>query len=63
MVLWRGVEGPNSELIFPIRLHMISGRRGWVCRIFIHLPFLPHHTFKWNSPKLITCRKTTFSLK
>ena len=21
-------EGPNSELIFPIRLHIISGRRG-----------------------------------
>ena len=24
----KGGEGPNSELIFPIRLHMISGRRG-----------------------------------
>ena len=26
-VFWRG-EGPNSELIFPIRFHIISGRRG-----------------------------------
>ena len=25
-----GGEGPNSELIYPIRLHMISGRRGGV---------------------------------
>ena len=23
------LKGPNSELIYPIRLHMISGRRGW----------------------------------
>ena len=23
-----GGEGPNSELIFPIRLHIIFGRRG-----------------------------------
>ena len=23
-----GGEGPNSELIFPIRFHIISGRRG-----------------------------------
>ena len=23
-----GGEGPNSELFFPIRLHIISGRRG-----------------------------------
>ena len=25
---FEGGEGPNSELIFPIRLHIISGRRG-----------------------------------
>ena len=23
-----GVEGPNSELFYPIRLHMNTGRRG-----------------------------------
>ena len=43
-VIWRG-EGPNSELFFPIRLHIISGRRGGGggggCRIFNNLPFLP----------------------
>ena len=27
---FEGGEGPNSELIFPIRLHLISGRRGGV---------------------------------
>ena len=36
-----GGEGPNSELFSPIRLHMISGRRGGGCRISNHLPFLP----------------------
>ena len=25
---FEGGEGPNSEIIFPIRLHIISGRRG-----------------------------------
>ena len=25
---FEGGEGPNSELIFPIRFHIISGRRG-----------------------------------
>ena len=27
---FEGGEGPNSELIFPNRLHIISGRRGGV---------------------------------
>ena len=40
--------GSNSELIYTIRLHMISGRRGGGgggggrgCRIFNYLPFTP----------------------
>ena len=42
-----GGEGPNSESIFPIRLHIISGRRGGGgggCQIFNYLPFLPPTT-------------------
>ena len=38
---------PNSELIFPIRLHMISGRRGGGgggCQIFNYILFLPPTT-------------------
>ena len=27
---FEGGEVPNSELIFPVRLHIISGRRGGV---------------------------------
>ena len=41
--------GPNHEFIYPIRLHMISGKRGGGgggCRILNYLPFLPHDTFK-----------------
>ena len=47
-------EVPNSELIFPIRLYMISGRRGGGGgRIFNYLPFLPPpHMF----PMLLTLR-------
>ena len=38
----KGGGGANSELIYPIRLHLISGRRGGGgCRICNHLPFLP----------------------
>ena len=44
-----GGEGPNSELMFPIRFHIISGRRGGGgggggCRILNYLPFLPPTT-------------------
>ena len=34
-----GGEVPNSELIYPIGLHMISGRRGGGCQIFNYLQF------------------------
>ena len=34
-------EGPNSELIYPIRLDMISGRRGGMSNFVYYLPFLP----------------------
>ena len=40
---FEGEEGPNSELIYPIRLPMIFGSRwgGGGCRIFNYLPLLP----------------------
>ena len=43
-----GGQGSNSELFYPMRLDMISGRRegGGGCRILNYLPFLP-------SPKLL----------
>ena len=41
---FEGGEGLNSELIFPIRFHIIPGRRGGGCRIFNYLPFLPPTT-------------------
>ena len=31
---FEGGEGPNSELVYTIRVYMISGRRGRGCRIF-----------------------------
>ena len=46
---FEGVEGPNSELIFPIRLHMISGRRGGghnVACIFLNKLYF-HHVHFW----------------
>ena len=45
---FEGGEGPNSQLIFPIRLHIISGRRGGGVPNF-QLPSVPppHHTLKW----------------
>ena len=43
----------NSEIFYPIRLHMISSRRGaWVCQIFNYLSSSPHHTFEWNGRKI-----------
>ena len=45
-MFFEGGEGPNSELFFPIRFHIISGRMGGGggCRIFNYLPFLPPTT-------------------
>ena len=48
---WRG-EGPSSELIYPIRLHMLSCRRGGDVESLITFRSSPHHTFKWNGPYL-----------
>ena len=46
-----GRGGANSELIDPIRLHMISGRRGeGGCRIFNYLPFLHPPHFPMERP-------------
>ena len=44
-------EGPNTELFYPIILHMISGRRGGVSNFLLCSvpPPRPHH--KWNGPK------------
>ena len=38
---FEGGRGSNSELCYPIRLYMISGRRGGGCWILYYLPFLP----------------------
>ena len=52
-VFGRGEE-TNSELFYPIRLYMISGRRGDVEFLIIFRSSRPsHHTFKWKGPKTI----------
>ena len=51
-------EALNSELVYTIRVNMISGRRGGGgggggggdCRIFNYLPFLPQPHFKMERP-------------
>ena len=48
-------EGQNSELSYPIRLYMISGRRGGGGGVesLIISRSSPHHTFKWNGPRKV----------
>ena len=56
---FEGGEGPNSELIFPIRLHIISGRRGGGAN-FNYLPFLPPTTLLNGTALSINRLKISF---
>ena len=57
---FEGGEGPNSQLFYPIRVYIISGRigggGGGVEFLIIFNPSA-HHTFKWNDPIICTYDK------
>ena len=58
---FEGGEGPNSELFFPIRLHIISGRRGGGAEFLITFRSSPPLTTLLNG-KLFLDQRTRYNM-